>query len=311
MSEPVHDAACYTAFIEGWASAGFYGQKTSAQKCAPCVLWTEAYGSGSISGVPIGKSSYNCGASITLTATPAAGWQFTHWAGSFSTTSATLTFTLNSSMSIDAYFEQIPEAPPTSGGEEDAGDGTDCGDPNRVGCGSPILVDVGGRSYHLTAPSDGVRFDLRDEGVKRQVSWTDGRVENAFLARDLNGNGTIDSGAELFGNFTRLRSGARARNGFEALQELDGNGDGSLDANDFYWTDLLLWTDRNHDGISGADELVPIYGSPVVALETEPRLIGKRDRWGNTFRYMARAQFAAGENKVQRPVYDVFLRFAP
>ena len=65
----------------------------------------------------------------------------------------------------------------------------------------------------------------------------------------------------MFGNFTPLRSGERAAHGFEALSELDENRDGNVDADDAGWQNLLLWTDRNRDGLSTADELQPIAGS--------------------------------------------------
>lgn len=47
-----------------------------------------------------------------------------------------------------------------------------------------------------------------------------------MLVRDLNGNGLIDNGTELFGNSTILSNNETAANGFEALKELDSNGDG-------------------------------------------------------------------------------------
>ena len=37
-----------------------------------------------------------------------------------------------------------------------------------------------------------------------------------MLARDIDGDGKITSGAELFGNFTRLKNGELAKNGAEA-----------------------------------------------------------------------------------------------
>lgn len=192
-----------------------------------------------------------------------------------------------------------PPRPPDDGGEL-----TD------INYGSPILIDLGAQSYRLTSASDGVLFDLRNEGVKRRVAWTEAGAENAFLAMDRNANGTIDSGAELFGDSTVLRSGQVANHGFEALAELDENGDGVVNASDSSWAILLLWTDRNHDGISAGNELARLSSSQILALETDFRTIGKKDRWGNLFRYGSHARFAA-RGRGQRPYYDVFLTWLP
>ncbi len=312
LSEPVQDAKCYRGLIEGWGSGGYYGNFESTLRCAPCVLGVETWpaGSGSISGAPNGMSSHECGTPITLTASPASGWEFVGWSGAIATTSSTITFTLDASKSMTANFEAIP--PPPAGDDVlDGGDGT-CNDPRLAGCGgSPILLDIAGQSYRLTSSSDGVLFDLRNEGLKRRIAWTRPGVENAFLALDRDGNGTIDSGAELFGNFTPLRSGQLAQHGFEALRELDENGDAIVDSSDFAWSLLVLWTDRNHDGFSTAGELTPISGSPVVALETNAGVIGRTDPWGNTFRYMAHAHFATGYGESRRAYYDVFLTSTP
>jgi hypothetical protein len=80
----------------------------------------------------------------------------------------------------------------------------------------------------LTGLDDPVWVRHRRDGAVDLMGWTDGG--EGLLALDRNGNGTIESGAELFGNATPLLDGTRALNGYLALAELDsgflgGNGD--------------------------------------------------------------------------------------
>ena len=174
--------------------------------------------------------------------------------------------------------------------------------------GSPIILDLGEHNYRLTSIAEGVQFDLRNEGRRTPMAWTRLGVENAFLALDRNGNGRIDNGSELFGNYTPLRSGTVASNGFVALAELDSNQDHVVDARDPAWRALILWTDQNHDGWSTSEELQPIAQSVVTALETEYRNIRRKDQWGNVFRCMAKFRLSEGGREHQRTYYDVFLR---
>jgi len=201
--------------------------------------------------------------------------------------------------------KNCPEPPPPPDPPVDNGGGWSDG-----GGGSPIILDLGDDTYRLTSVSDGVRFDLRSEGQMSQMAWTRLGIENAFLAIDRNGNGRIDNGAELFGNYTPLRSGQIAQNGFEALAELDANHDGVLNASDGAWSALLLWTDRNHDGASTVDELQAIAGSAITALEIDPKTVGRKDQWGNRFRYMAHFRYREAAAEKRRTYYDVFFRMA-
>jgi len=168
---------------------------------------------------------------------------------------------------------------------------------------SPLILDMTGRGYRLTSARDGVRFDIRNEGTAIQIAWTTGDSGNALLALDRNGNGTIDNGAELFGSRTPTKSGTAGPTGFHALADLDSNNDYLVDRNDAAWATLLLWTDRNHDGLSAPDELQPIGDSAVAALEIDFQRVGREDRWGNDFRLMSHARF--GEER--RSYYDVWL----
>lgn len=183
--------------------------------------------------------------------------------------------------------------------------------------GSPILVDVGGRGYKLTSVEDGVPFDIDGDGQAEQMAWTAADAENAFLAFDRNGNGRIDNGTELFGPYTPTHPDGDLRrtapNGFEALRFLESPSygaltpsDGIIDARDPMFQRLLLWTDRNHNGISEPDELQSLADAGVVAIDTDYKVIGRRDRFGNEFRQMGRLTWADGE---AAHVYDVWFKF--
>ena len=54
----------------------------------------------------------------------------------------------------------------------------------------------------------------------------------------------------------RLSSGTFARDGYEVLAELDGDGNGVIDRADAGYFNLLLWLDGNRNGVSEPGELV-------------------------------------------------------
>jgi len=215
------------------------------------------------------------------------------------------------------------EPPPPECGTECAGD-PDCvacecegrdwlwveGDPGGYSCESPILIDMSNNTaqYHLTAAIDGVRFDLNNDGVKEQLSWTDANSSVGFLAMDRNGNGSIDSGNELFGNFTRKRSGTLARNGFDALADLESpeHRDGAISPLDSAYSGLLLWRDHNHDGLSSASELSSLSDVGIARIETTYVTRRRRDRYGNRYRYEGVAMLIEDGELRPRRIFDVF-----
>jgi hypothetical protein len=173
-----------------------------------------------------------------------------------------------------------------------------------VDCPSPIVLNMGHGDYRLTDIAGGVRFDLDADGRVDHVSWTAAGEPLAFLALDRNGNGVIDNGSELFRDHTRLASGIFAKNGFEALRELDSNGDGVVDSRDSNWRKLQLWIDSNHNGVSEASELKRITDSDVRSIDLTYRWTGRRDRYGNLFRYEGLTSTVSGP----RRCYDIFFR---
>jgi len=120
---------------------------------------------------------------------------------------------------------------------------------------SPLVFDLDGDGIEIAQLSGNspVLFDHDANGVKTGSAWL--KSDDALLVLDRDGNGTIDSGRELFGNNTVLAGGGQAADGYAALGELDSNGDGLIDAQDARFGELRLWRDLDQDGVSDDGEL--------------------------------------------------------
>lgn len=122
-----------------------------------------------------------------------------------------------------------------------------------VWIGDPLVLDLDGDGIETVAASSGVLFDHNADGIQTTSGWV--KPDDGLLVRDINGNGLINTGRELFGDSTLLKDGTTAVNGFVALAELDSNADGVIDAADAAFGELKVWQDLNQDGISQEGEL--------------------------------------------------------
>ena len=126
---------------------------------------------------------------------------------------------------------------------------------------SPIVIDLGNDGINSHALNYTINFDLDNNGFKEATGWVSG--DDALLAIDKNNNGKIDNGSELFGNKSISDSAfsytnSSLNNGFETLKSYDTNNDDIIDSQDAEFDKLLLWQDKNSNGISETDELIKL-----------------------------------------------------
>ncbi|MEO8277785.1 MAG: hypothetical protein ABI639_16345 [Thermoanaerobaculia bacterium] len=175
---------------------------------------------------------------------------------------------------------------------------------------SPILVDLDADGFELTGLRDGVTFDIDGDGIPDRIGWTSSERRDVFLALDLDQNGAIDNGHELFGNFSTTPDGATPRTGFGVLQIYDepqwgGNADGKIDRRDRIYPSLLAWLDQNHNGTSEPGELHGMAEIGILQLETGYFHREVVDGNGNLMFYWSSAVVRGGDGRLSRvPTLD-------
>ncbi len=199
----------------------------------------------------------------------------------------------------------------------------------------PLAIDLDGDGIEtLGIPTTGspVLFDHNADTVKTGTGWLKG--DDAWLVRDLNANGTIDSGRELFGVDTQITvpdsyyiGGAVTRNafaGFEALATLDSSGDHVFNASDTAFNEVKLWRDLNSDGISQSGELFTFAQANITGISLAATLTTTNLGNGNTITGTATVMRSSGSTQVasvdltagnlnlaDNPFYREFADFIP
>lgn len=119
---------------------------------------------------------------------------------------------------------------------------------------SPLILDLDGNGISTVGVNHNIYFDHDGNGFAENTGWVG--QGDGLLVRDINGNGQIDNGSELFGDNTLLSDGTKASNGFEALKDLDSNQDNVFDVNDTAFNEVKVWKDTNLDGKVNDGELL-------------------------------------------------------
>lgn len=185
----------------------------------------------------------------------------------------------------------------------------------REGCGvSPLLIDVKGDGIQLGPKGAGVHFDLKADGTPDHLQWVRVNGDEGFLVADLNGNGRVDDGSELFGEGTTLiLTGEKARNGYIALAQYDtlefgGNDDGLISNADTIWPKLRIWIDANADGKTQRGELTKPQALGLVSFGTIPKFQSDMDEAGNR---MPMYSWVTTVKRKKLKMVDVFFRELP
>jgi VCBS repeat-containing protein len=166
---------------------------------------------------------------------------------------------------------------------------------------TPLVLDLNSNGIETTTAKNGVVFDIDGDGSAEQTAWVNGG--DGFLVLDLNGDGQINSGRELFGAGTLLQNGETAKHGFEALAQHDLNGDGVIDAKDEVFERLQVWVDANQDGKTDAGELRSLQELDITSLslkfQTSEQVVN-----GNTLGLLSQYSTADGQ---KHQLVDVWL----
>ncbi|MGB3460820.1 MAG: hypothetical protein WBA33_02505, partial [Rhodanobacter lindaniclasticus] len=135
----------------------------------------------------------------------------------------------------------------------------------------PLALDLDGDGKvgtNVDAGWNGALFDNDGDGIRTGTGWVG--ANDGLLVRDIDGNGLIDSGRELFGDQTLLADGSRATDGFSALAAMDTNGDGQVDAADDDFASVKVWRDANGNGTTEAGELLTLAELGITSLSVTP-----------------------------------------
>lgn len=170
---------------------------------------------------------------------------------------------------------------------------------------TPLVLNFAAEQPIEMLASDAA-FDIAGVGACLDSDWPS--AATPWLAVDLDRNGFIDAGHELFGSGTQLASGGRAEHGFIALAPFDDNHDGRITPADSRFEELLVWRDEDADKLSLPHELASLREAGVLAIELDYAVRSECDARGNCGRERSRFTYVgAGGKPASGEVVDMYL----
>lgn len=126
----------------------------------------------------------------------------------------------------------------------------------------PLVIQYEGSSESLEFLDKEMsfKFDIDANGVEDDIPYL--AQGSGFLALDINKNGLIDDGSELFGPNTN--------DGFSELSSYDSDNNSWIDENDDIFKDLVIWNINKE----GEESLLSLYESNVGAIYLEDSEVG-------------------------------------
>lgn len=164
---------------------------------------------------------------------------------------------------------------------------------------SPLMLFFDEKMPNFTGQSN---FKLNDEALS--IYWPEAHSPGYFLALDRNNNGHIDDGKELFGDQIH-------EDGFQALSVLDTNQDGQISKKDKLFRRLILWQDKNGDGVSQKSELKSLKAMGVIAINLNYNKIARS--FGDRALYDKKSifKFRSKGQKNEGIVVDMYFQSRP
>lgn len=157
----------------------------------------------------------------------------------------------------------------------------------------PLVINFEGNFAELT--DEKISFDLNSDGKSEQISTL--KEGSGFLALDLNKDGKINNGMELFGPSTG--------DGFNELSFYDSDNNNWIDENDPIYNELLVWIkDDSQDNILKKLADTGVGAIHLGSVDSEFTIKGKEDQ---TLGEVARTGIAFMENGETKTIQQINL----